>query len=193
MARKTDIIINIEKILREVTTEVEVIVIDCFEPIAGGFLYTENKKILDLIQNGKSGINNKDIQFIQYYSFPHILSSITKKNKKAILLLGTHGVLDNNDLLCKVGSELLAITAKEYRAQIVALAEKSKYLNSEISPQERDAIDACIAAEKKEWHPKLNINCVEPRMDLVRRDLVNVLITEEGITSVEPATNSEKH
>ena len=180
--------INIEKILREVSTKIKVIIVDCFEPIANGFLDTENTKMLNIIKD--SGVDQKDIQFIQFYSFPHVLSNMAHHENKT-LLLGTHGVLDSKDLLCKVGSELLARCAVDYNVQVVAFAEKSKFLSPDINEEERETINNSVTLEENKWHPKLAIYCVEPKMDVVPKKLIDILITEEGNISSE--VNSERH
>jgi translation initiation factor 2B subunit (eIF-2B alpha/beta/delta family) len=169
---------NIEKILKEISTRVRVIVIDCFEPVSAPFLESENDKIIKSIL--ASGLKREDVQFIQIYSFPHVLSTLTKgiDDKKVTLLLGTHGVLEEQNLLGKVGSELLARTAKDYGAKVIAFAEQYKFLSSNISEDERRIIKESIMKEDIKKHRGFDMNYIEPKMDIVTHDLVDVLITE---------------
>ena len=167
---------NIEKILKEISTKVRVIVIDCFEPATGSFLESENNKIIKSIL--ESGLKKEDVNFIQIYSFPHVLSTLIRDKKKVILLLGTHGVLEDQNLLCKVGSELLARTAKGYGAKVIAFAEKYKFLSQNISKEEREIIKNSIMKEDIKKYRGLDMDCIEPKMDIVTHDLVDVLITE---------------
>lgn len=169
---------NIEKILKEISTHIQVIVIDCFEPEATPFLENENDKIIKSII--AAGLEKKDIRFIQIYSFPHVLSRLTKnkKDKKVTLLLGTHGVMEDQSLVCKVGSELLARTAKDYEARIIAFAEQYKFLSPKINDTARNLIKESLMQEEIKKHRGFDMDCIEPKMDIVAHELVDVLITE---------------
>jgi translation initiation factor 2B subunit (eIF-2B alpha/beta/delta family) len=180
--------INIEKVLREISAKIKLFVVDCYEPLVGGFLDNENNKLIDVVK--ETGIKSEDIQFIQLYSFPHVLSNLNNAHNKVTVLLGTHGVLENNDILCKVGSELLARAANDYGAQVVAFAEKMKFLHL-IDQKDRDAITDCSKEEKCITHPEFKVKCIEPKMDTVSHDLVQILITEEGNIFLRDQANKE--
>jgi translation initiation factor 2B subunit (eIF-2B alpha/beta/delta family) len=102
------------------------------------------------------------------------------------VFLGTHGVLKSRDFLCSVGSYILAATAKQFNAEVIAFAETTKFLingeGDDVASHEK------IFSSEQMWkrHPVLiNTICLTPKMDCVPKKLVDLVVTEQGIFKPE--------
>jgi translation initiation factor 2B subunit (eIF-2B alpha/beta/delta family) len=170
---------NIVLLLKNIDKKHSLYIVDCYRPLDGHQVLDENKKIIRSVEN--SGFANK-YRFLQLESLAEALGELKRKKAPCKVLLGTHGRLKNGDLLCKVGSHIIAATAKRFGAEVVAFCEKAKFLVNSIKDDQIAGADKIFSSEDEKLHPQLlNVPYVAPKMDRVPKTLVDVVITEERV------------
>lgn len=167
---------SIERLLNKLDKEHPLYVVECYRPIGEDPRFNENERILKLIKN----LGYSDVSFLQLQSLAQTLEKIQgKKRKPCKLILGTHGVLRNGDLLCKVGSYTLATTAAEFDVEVIAFAEGMKLLKSGVSNATIARRGKFYSSTTLEWPPGIRINYITPAMDRVPRSFVNIVVNEK--------------
>jgi len=126
-----------------------------------------------------------DFVMIGPEDLPHILNMLKRSRIPRKVILGTHGVLKNEDLLCKIGSHAMVYTCRGYRAKIIAFAASCKFLKSgEIDDEEvRRAI--LITERDIKNNKKL-------QLDILPRGYVDYLVTDEGINLLAEKKRAKK-
>ena len=187
--------LNIEELLIRLPSKIKLYIIDCFSPISDTAKSSENIKVTNIAKT--AGFDSEDIKFIQLYSFPSILRMLIKNKdvqspSNIKLLLGTHGICKNGDILSKVGSELITMTAKRYGAMVIALSSKSKIIPDDVNVDTLLGSERLLSTGIYKINPDLSIPFIEPKMDVVTKDMLDVLLTQDGnlLESVEDTTNS---
>lgn len=170
---------NIAKLLENLRGQYSnvIYVVDCYRPVGRVHLSAdENERVIGFAQ----GLGFEQVVFVQLAALPQALNDLKQRRVPCKILLGTHGVLENGDFLCKVGSYMIVSTARQFDAQVVAFAEKTKFLSN----GESDAIVAAFDRlfPRKEWtqHPVFNNTpCIDPAMDLIPKSLITDVVREE--------------
>lgn len=173
--------VNIDQLLRDIDTRHILYVIDCYKPLRGNWVSDENEDIIKSVKD--SGFGDK-YKFLQLESLSAALGELKRKNMRCKLLLGTHGRLKGGDLLCKVGSCIIAETAKRFGAEVIALCERTKFLSESNRAKDSDIADReqLFSSEDEKKHPQMaGVPYVAPKMDRLPKNLVDMVITEEGI------------
>ena len=128
-----------------------------------------------------------EIRFVSLPALAQVLNELKRKQIPCKVLLGTHGALRSKGFLCKAGSYIIANTAKDFGAQVVAFVEETKYLvNSEL--EEEAGSENIFSSEKMcRRHPQMiDTMCLTPEIDFVPKELpvpkeiVDLVLTEEG-------------
>jgi len=172
---------NVAKLLKKLRGQYTnaLYVVDSYEPAERLSLGPdENKRMMTFTHT----LGFDQVKFLPFPAFAQVLSELRRENIPCKLLLGTHGVLRNKGFLCKVGNHMLATTAKELGAEVIAFAEKRKFLlNGEdeadvagpakVSPLEVATLQFAYGDTER----------VPPRVDFVTKDFVDQLVTEHGI------------
>ena len=76
--------------------------------------------------------------------------------------------MKSGDLLCKMGSYIIAATAKRLRGEVVAFCETAKFLVNGDKDEEVAGPEKIFSSEEEKLHPKLvSVSYVTPKMDRV--------------------------
>ena len=170
--------INIDQLLRDMGTRHLLYIVDCYKALDDHQVLDENKKIAELVK----GLGFSRYKFLQLASLAEVLGELKRKKVPCKMLLGTHGRLKGGDLLCKVGSHIIAATAKRFGVEVIAFCEKTKFLANCIKDNEIAGPEKIFSSEDEKMHPQLvNVPYVAPKMDRVPKELVNAVITESGV------------
>jgi translation initiation factor 2B subunit (eIF-2B alpha/beta/delta family) len=169
--------INIDLLLRDIDKNHSVYIVDCYKPLDSHRMFDENKKIVELVKD----LGFPKYKFLQLESLVAALRELKGKTPCKVLL-GTHGRLKNGDFLCKVGSDIIAATAKRFGAQVIAFCESMKFLVNSIKDDEIAGPKKIFSSEDEKMHPQLvNVPYVAPKMDRVPKSFVDIVITESGV------------
>jgi translation initiation factor 2B subunit (eIF-2B alpha/beta/delta family) len=169
---------NIDRLLRHVDTSHSIYIVDCYRPLDGRQLCGENEKILQTVKS----LNFAKYRFLQFASLAGALDEVERKNIPCKLLLGTHGRLKGGDLLCKVGSRMIAEAAKRFGAKVIALCETTKFLINGVEDDDIAGPEQLFSSEDDKMHPELpGVPYVAPKMDRVPKELVDIVVTEKKV------------
>lgn len=173
--------VNVDQLLRDIDTRHLLYIVDCYKPLWGHRVFDENEDIIKSVK--ESGFADK-YKFLQLESLSAALGELKRKNVRYKLLLGTHGRLKCGDLLCKVGSYIIAQTAKRFGAEVIALCESTKFLSKSNRIKDKEIADheQLFSSEDEKKHPEMvDVPYVAPKMDRLPKSLVDMVITEEGV------------
>lgn len=154
-------------------------IVDYQEPIGKERLGpSENARMLTFAKN----VGFDQVRFLSLASFTQALDELKRKKIICKVLLGTHGVLKSKDFLCKVGSYVLASTAKNFAAQVIVFAEEAKFLINGESEEDVASREKVFSSERMcKRHPTMiDAICLTPEIDLVPKELVDLVLTEKG-------------
>ena len=123
------------------------------------------------------------VTFLHLAAVPQALNDLRRKNIACKVLMGTRGVLTSKDFLCKVGSYILVSTAKKFGAQVIAFADTKKFL---VDGKSDDDVAACerfflLKKMRKRDATMIETMCLTPTIDLVPKELVDLVVTEDGV------------
>jgi translation initiation factor 2B subunit (eIF-2B alpha/beta/delta family) len=170
--------INIERLLRDIDKRHLLYIVDCYKPLDSYEVLGENKKIIELVK----GLGFNRYEFLHLASLAEALGELKWKKAPCKVLLGTHGRLKGGDLLCKVGSHIIAVTAKQFGAEVIAFCERTKFLVDSIKDVEIAGHEKLFSSEDEKKHPMMvDVPYVAPKMDRVPKELVDAVITESGV------------
>lgn len=154
-------------------------IVDHQEPVGKvGLGPNQNRKM-------RSFANSIGFSEVRFLPLPSITQALNELNRKGIpckVLLGTHGVLKSKAFLCKVGSYMIASTAKEFCAQVIVFAEETKFLINGESEEEVAGHEKVFSSEKMcKRHPAMiDTMCLAPEIDTLSPTLVDWVLTEKG-------------
>ena len=175
--------VNIERLLRNVDESHSLYIVNCYKPLDVHEVFDENKKIIDLVKN----LGFTKYKFLQLESLAAALREL-KGKRPCKVFLGTNGRLKKGDLLCEVGSYIIASTAKRFGAEVVAFCEKTKFLANSVKDDEIAGHEKIFSSEHEKMHPELvNVPYVAPKVDRVPKNLVDMVVTEAGVERRKPA------
>jgi methylthioribose-1-phosphate isomerase len=153
-------------------------IISCYKPLDGHQVFDEDEKLISIVKN----LGFTKYKFVQLESIAAVLQELKDKKLPSKMLLGTHGRLKGGDLLCKVGSNIIAATAKRYGVKVIAFCEKTKFLTNCIKDDEIAGYEKIFSSEDEKMHPQfINVPYVEPKIDRVPKNFVDMVITEKGV------------
>jgi len=100
------------------------------------------------------------------------------------VVMGADSITANGAVINKIGTALIALTAKEHRVWVMTAAETYKFhpetlLGQLVEIEERDPYEVVPKEELKTW-PK-NIIVKNPAFDVTPPEYVDVIITEKGV------------
>jgi translation initiation factor 2B subunit (eIF-2B alpha/beta/delta family) len=169
--------VNVCRMLRRIDRNHSIYIVDCYRPLDGRQIFDENKKILETVVS----LGFARYKFLQLEALAAALNEL-KGNAPCKILLGTHGRLKSGDLLCKVGSYMIAETAKRFGAEVIALCETAKFLVNSVKDDEIAGPEQLFSSEAEKPHPDLvDVPYVAPKMDRVPKRLVDMVVTEKGV------------
>lgn len=169
--------VNICRLLRDIDKNHSLYIINCYKPLDSHEMFDENEKLIDTVKN----LGFTKYKFLQLESLAAALSELKGKTPCKVLL-GTHGRLKNGDFLCKVGSDIIAATAKRFGAKVIVFCEKAKFLIDEVKDDEIAGHEKLFSSEDEKKHPQfVNVPYVASKMDRVPKNLVDMVITESGV------------
>ena len=154
-------------------------IVDHQEPLGKvGLGPNQNRKMRSFAND----VGFSEVRFISLPSLTQALNELDRKGIPCKVLLGTHGVLKSKAFLCKVGSYMIASTAKEFRAQVIVFAEGTKFLINGESEEEVAGPEQLFSSEKMcKRHPAMiDTMCLTPEIDILPPELVDLVLTEKG-------------
>ena len=170
--------VTIEWLLRDIGKKHCLYIVDCYRPLDGRQIFDENKKILQVVKN----LSFNRYKFLQLASLAEAFGELKRKQVPCKFLLGTHGRLKGGDLLCKVGSHIIAATAKRFGVEVIGFCETAKFLVNSVKDDAIAGPDKIFSSEDEKMHPQLiNVPYVAPKVDRVPKSLVDMVITEKGV------------
>jgi len=98
----------------------------------------------------------------------------TKKADK--VFLGADAILKNGDIINKIGSETIAIVAKQNKIPVYIIADSWKFTNSNIKLEQRKPGEVWDDAPK-------NIQLKNPAFEKVSKKFVKAIVSELGVLS----------
>lgn len=171
--------VNIERLLRDIEKNHSVYIVDCYRPLGGYPVFNENKKVFETVK----GLRFNNYKFLQLASLAGALDELKREKAPCKLLLGTHGRLKGGDMLCKVGSRMIANVAEQFGADIIAFCGTTKFLADGAAIDDEIAgPEQLFSSEDEKMHPELvDVPYVAPKMDRVPKRLVDMVVTEKGV------------
>lgn len=172
--------INIDRLLRDINKNHSIYIVDCYKPLDVYQVFDENKKILGIVKE----LGFSRYKFLQLESLSAALWELKRKQVQCKLLLGTHGRLKCGDLLCKVGSSIIAETVRRFGGEVIALCETTKFLSksNKIQDSEIAGHEQLFSSEDEKKHPQMvDVPYVAPKMDRLPKKLIDMVITESGV------------
>lgn len=174
--------INIEELLTYIAKRHLLYIVDCYKALDGHQILDENKKITEVVK----GLGFSRYKFLQLPSLAEALGELKRKKVPCKLLLGTHGRLNDGDLLCQVGTHIVAATAKRFGVEVIAFCDTMKFLVDSVKDEEIATPEKLFSSEDEKMHPQLvNVPYVAPKMDRLPRSLLDFVVTEEGVFTTE--------
>lgn len=169
--------VNVCRLLRDIDKNHSLYIISCYEPLDGHQMFHEDEKLIDTVK--KLGFTK--YKFLQLESLAAAFDELKDKTPCKVLL-GTHGRLKGGDLLCKVGSNIIVVTAKRFGAKVIAFCGSTKFLVNSIKDNQIAGSKKLFSSEDEKWHPKLvNVPYVAPKMDRVPKNLIDMVIMENRV------------
>ena len=145
-------------------------------------------------QKVKVGVNETDrikelavslgleVYYVELFSLAQVIDNFKQRGINCKVVLGTHGVLKNGDLVCKIGTRVLTILAKEFGAKILAFADSKKFLSNGEKDTEVVSSEKLLDWSSTDQQTFLtNLHCVRTRIDIISASIVDSLVTEEGV------------
>ena len=122
------------------------------------------------------------VRFLSLAALPQVLSELKRRKVPCKVLLGTHGVLNRTDFLCKLGSYVLASVAQQCGAQVITFAEGPKFPTGGASEAHEIRPEGLFSSERMgRPHPTLpDITCLVPEVDVVPKEYIDLVVTETG-------------
>jgi translation initiation factor 2B subunit (eIF-2B alpha/beta/delta family) len=163
------------------TRNVPLYVVDCYRPgDAADADLEENRRIAVLAR--ELGLQ---VCFVGLAGLSQVLADLNQRGTACKVLLGTHGVLRGNDLLCKVGTYSLVLTARAFDATVIAFADPEKFLATGERDEELASSQKILQRGSLRPHPGVtSIPCMLPAIDRIPRGLVHHVVGEAfaGVT-----------
>jgi translation initiation factor 2B subunit (eIF-2B alpha/beta/delta family) len=157
------------------TRNVPLYVVDCHRPgCTADADAEENRRIAVLARELGLQVN-----FVGLAGLSQVLADLRQRGAVCKVLLGTHGVLRNNDLLCKVGTYSLVLTARAFEAAVIAFADPEKFLDPGENDEDLAGSERILQAGSLRPLPEVGgIPCILPAMDRLPRRLVDRVVGE---------------
>ena len=141
-----------------------------------------------------------DVKSLKLAALPETLDYLARQEKSCRVLLGARGVLQGNKFLCRVGSRSIALATNRARekgldAQVIVFTEMTKFLVNGDTDGEANVLDELLLTE---GDGPSDIGIISPKIDLVPGDLVDVVVTEEGLKgpgdlAIAPKAHGDDH
>ena len=138
----------------------------------------ENQRIISKLREMKYKVH-----FISKDDLPQILAASSKEGAGDFkLLLGTHGVLKDESVICKTGSFMLALVCQKYQKNIIAFAAAEKKLNN--GEKDEEVVEKMMSGTEYKTHPSHNdITYFNSILDVLPVDMIDFLVTDQGVKS----------
>lgn len=155
-----------------------VYIVECSLPTAELDTGTEeNRRIA--VHARKLGL---PIRFVSLASVAAILADLNARSLPCKLLLGTHGILRDGDLLCKIGTYSLALTARQFGVRVLAFAAPEKCLSSVDADEDIASPQSLAQSGGSRTHPHFEgAQCLTPTIDRVPRSLADKIVGERRV------------
>jgi len=114
-------------------------------------------------------------------SLSQVLADLKRHGHVCKMLMGTHAILENNNLLCKAGTHSLVLTGKAHEVPVIAFASTDKFLQNGSREKDFDVNGYLAVKEKKVVDQKHAVSCTWSKMDKVPIELVDHFVTEAGL------------
>ncbi|KAL9101378.1 MAG: hypothetical protein Q9163_003359 [Psora crenata] len=126
------------------------------------------------------------------YSLLHGLSHIIKSADK--VMLGAHAMMSNGRLYSRVGTAMVAMTAKDARLPVIVCAESLKFtdrvaldsfVHNEVAPADELVMPSGQGVEGAEatlgkWKDVPNLQCLNLMYDVTPAEYIDVIVSEFG-------------
>ncbi|KAL8705702.1 MAG: hypothetical protein Q9201_001222 [Fulgogasparrea decipioides] len=143
-----------------------------------------------LLEGRNLGIALADLGLEVQYAFTHSLSHVIQNATK--VFLGAHAMMSNGRLYSRIGTALVAMTAKDSDIPVIVLCESVKFTDrvaldsiayNEVAPP--DELGILATRSKREWSDEKmpdppNLQVLNLMYDLTPAEYISMVITEYG-------------
>lgn len=128
-----------------------------------------------------------DVGIEVQYSLTHGISHVIKDATK--VFLGAHAMMSNGRLYSRVGTALVAMTAKEADVPVIVCCESIKYtervaldsfVHNEVAPPEELIIQGETSTPLSKWLDVPNLQLLNLMYDLTPAEYITMVIDESG-------------
>jgi translation initiation factor 2B subunit (eIF-2B alpha/beta/delta family) len=144
----------------------------------------ENERIARLI-NGLG----LEARFVGLAGLSSVLDGLSQKKVNCTMLLGTHGILSNGDLLCKTGTQSLVLTAQYHGVKVVVFSVPEKFVSGDTASGFQHG--EYVGGGSSESGSRLwNIPCISPTVDRIPVSLVDYVAGKPGELRLAASTDT---
>ena len=124
-----------------------------------------------------------DVQYSLTHGINHVIKDATK------VFLGAHAMMSDGRLFSRVGTALVAMTAKEANVPVIVCCESVKYtervaldsfVHNEIAPPEELIINSEKSSALSKWLEVPNLQLLNLMYDLTPAEYITMVIDESG-------------
>ena len=124
-----------------------------------------------------------NVQYTLIHGLSHVIKDATK------LLLGAHAMMSTGRLYSRIGTALVAMTAKEADLPVIVCCESVKFsdrsdldsfAHNEIAPPEELIVQGKTSSPLCQWEEVPNLQLLNLMYDLTPAEYISMIITEYG-------------
>lgn len=124
-----------------------------------------------------------DVQYSLIQAISHVIKGVTK------VFLGAHAMMSNGRLYSRVGTAIVAMTAKDADIPVIVCCESVKFTDrvaldsivmNEIAPPDELVLQGNSSTSLNKWRDTPNLQLLNLMYDLTPADYITMIITEYG-------------
>lgn len=124
-----------------------------------------------------------EVQYALTQAISHAIKDVTK------VLLGAHAMMSNGRLYSRIGTAIVAMTAKDADIPVIVCCESVKFTDrvaldsivmNEVAPPDELLLQGDNASLLSSWREKPNLQLLNLMYDLTPADYITMVITEYG-------------
>ncbi len=125
-----------------------------------------------------------EVQYSLTQGINHAIRDVTK------VFLGAHAMMSNGRLYSRVGTAIVAMTAKEASLPVIVCCESIKFTDrvaldsygmNEVAPPDELILQGNKSTSLSKWRETPNLQLLNILYDLTPADYISILITEHGL------------
>lgn len=124
-----------------------------------------------------------DVQYSLTHAISHVIKGVTK------VFLGAHAMMSNGRLYSRVGTAIVAMTAKDADIPVIVCCESVKFtdrvaldsiVTNEVAPPDELLLQGNSSTSLSKWRNTPNLQLLHLMYDLTPADYITMIITEYG-------------